>query len=68
MPIDKGQKVYKAYQEAARQLYDVVTYDESGAVIRRITVGNDAAVQIAEDGAFVEARVWVEKDRVERRS
>lgn len=60
MTHDETKRLYLAYREKARELFQDVGWVES----EHIQVSKEANVQIGEDGAFVECIVWVGKEKL----
>lgn len=65
MTHDELKQQYLRYRERARELYEeAAVLHEPHYVHRSITVSLNANVQMCEDGAFVEAVVWVPRDKL----
>jgi hypothetical protein len=64
--IDKSKEIYKAYRDRARDLYETAAVSHDPHYIHEsISVPQFANVQIVENGAFVEAIVWVPKEKLD---
>jgi hypothetical protein len=71
MPVERSKRTYEQYRQRARDLYErvAVIHGEthgSNILLDEIKIAEHANVQITEDGAFVEAIVWVPKEKFER--
>jgi hypothetical protein len=71
VPIDNSKETYLQYRIRARELYErgAVFHGESfgtNEVVESISVPEHANVQVCDEGAFVEAIVWVPKNKLQR--
>lgn len=69
--INKTKETYLKYRDRARDLYEhgaVAHGDRFGSnkLLEQVTIPINACVQICEDGAFVDAVVWVPAEKLER--
>ena len=69
--MNKSKEAYLQYRERARELYargEVIHGEQHGTniVLEEVTVPQHAHVSICEDGAFVEAIVWVPASKFNR--
>lgn len=63
--IDKSKEAYHAYRQRAGSLYESIDVSfDSPHAMKAIHIPTHANVQICEDGAFVEAIVWVPKEEI----
>ena len=73
MTHDETKRLYLQYRDRARELYSrgALFHGEqhdTNEIGESVTVGVHAHVQLCEDGAFVEAIVWVPVSKQERPS
>ena len=61
--IDKSKELYLSYRDKAKELYNEFSAVEA-KVQRQLSVPLNANVVICEDGAFVEAVVWVPRSKL----
>lgn len=61
--IDTSKETYQRYQTIARKLY-ARRHRRKGAVVDEVRVPLNANVQVTDEGAFVEAVVWVPKEKL----
>lgn len=59
MPRDEQKRTYRAYRERARDLFEKFGVDGDGDIIKVVRIAEYANVQLCQDGAYVEAVVWV---------